>query len=300
MRRAHTWTAGPSSTPTGLLRGPRPRSGRGLRSARLARLVTLTGPGGSGKTRLAEEVAAEARGADRRSDRPCRAASVEAVDLVPGAIGARLGLTSAETLATVLAQLAQLPLLLVLDNLEQLLRIGPAVGELLRGTTALRILATSREPLRISGEHVYLVEPLPVPAADERDPHRLASTPSVALLLDPRPPRACGGDGPGRRGGTPRSRPVARRVAARARDRRPMGRCTGANETVRRRRSRLGPDGAPDRRRRAPPHAPLDHRLEPRPATVPEQGRCAACPGPRAGISMRSGPWAVGTSARRF
>jgi predicted ATPase len=148
------------------------------------RLVTLTGPGGSGKTRLAEEVAAEAEVRSGIPTAVVELAPVEDLDLVPGAIGARLGLTSAETLPAVVAQLADRPLLLVLDNLEQLTDVGPAVTELLRGTMALRILATSRESLRVAGEHVYPVDPLPVPAADERDPERLASTPSVALLLD--------------------------------------------------------------------------------------------------------------------
>jgi predicted ATPase len=72
----------------------------------------------------------------------------------------------------------------LLDNLEQLPELGRDVAHLLQGTTALRVLATSREPLRVAGEHAYPVDPLPVPAADERDPRRLATTPSVALLLD--------------------------------------------------------------------------------------------------------------------
>jgi predicted ATPase/DNA-binding SARP family transcriptional activator len=137
---------------------------------RESRLVTLVGPGGSGKTRLAEEVAADvAAGGVETAVVPL--ASVEDVALVPGAVSARLELGAAESVEALASQLGDRRLLLVLDNLEQVAGAGPAIAGLLHGTTALGVLATSREPLRVSGEQVYAVDPLPVPAA-------------VALLLD--------------------------------------------------------------------------------------------------------------------
>ncbi len=99
-------------------------------------------------------------------------------------ISSRLELGVAESVEVLASELADRPLLLVLDNLEQIPGVGAAVAALLHGTTALRVLATSREPLRVAGEHVYPVDPLPVPPAGERDPQRVAATPSVALLLD--------------------------------------------------------------------------------------------------------------------
>jgi predicted ATPase/DNA-binding SARP family transcriptional activator len=149
-----------------------------------ARLVTLTGPGGSGKTRLAEEVAAEMEARTRVETAVVELVAIDDATLVPGAIAARLGLQPAETLPALVARLADRALLLVIDNLEQIPGVGPTVAGLLRGTTALRVLATSREPLRVAGEQQYAVAPLPVPAADECDADRLAAIPSVVLLVD--------------------------------------------------------------------------------------------------------------------
>jgi predicted ATPase/DNA-binding SARP family transcriptional activator len=153
-----------------------------------SRLVTLTGPGGSGKTRLAEEVAEEMEVRSRTSTAVVELVALDDAALVPGAIATRLGLQPAETLpalvARLLTRLVDRPLLLVLDNLEQIPDIGTLVSGLLRGTTALRVLATSREPLRVAGEQQFAVQPLPVPAADECDPQRLAAIPSIVLLVD--------------------------------------------------------------------------------------------------------------------
>lgn len=142
------------------------------------RLVTLTGPAGAGKTRLAEEVAAEA-GLDAVL---VDLASVDDPGLVPARIAARLGLAIGEPLDVLVARLAHRPLLLVLDNLEHLTGVATTVSSLLRSTSELHILATSREPLHLTGEQQYAVSPLPVPSPEERDAERLAAAASVQLL----------------------------------------------------------------------------------------------------------------------
>ena len=150
---------------------------------RRSRLVTLTGPGGSGKTRLAEEVAADVA-APSGGAAVVELAAVEDAEQVPGAVAARLGVQPAETLDALVARLADRRLLLVLDNLEQIHAVGAVVAGLLDGVPALRVLATSREPLHIAGEQLYAVDPLLVPGPAETDLERLAATPSVALLID--------------------------------------------------------------------------------------------------------------------
>jgi predicted ATPase/DNA-binding CsgD family transcriptional regulator len=136
-----------------------------------ARLVTLTGAGGSGKTRLAIEAARRA----------ASSAGVEAafVDLAPISDPALVK----STVATALGILPVLPqtatealvehlrprrLLLVLDNLEQLLPTGATpVAELLSVAPDLRVLATSRAPLHVRGEHEYRVDPLSEAEAED-------------------------------------------------------------------------------------------------------------------------------------
>ena len=120
------------------------------------RLVTVTGPGGTGKTRLALQVAAELVGTQR-----------DGVFWVPLA-----GLSDPELLTSELAQtigarddlaafLRGKELLLLLDNFEHLLDGAPAVARLLASSSALRVLVTSRAPLRVSGEREFRLEPLP-------------------------------------------------------------------------------------------------------------------------------------------
>ena len=131
------------------------------------RLVTVTGPGGAGKTRLAGEVAA--RVADRFTDGVwlVELAPIRDPALVPAALAAALGvreqagLSSADALTRVLGRQQ---LLLVLDNCEHV--IGAAAelcAGLLLGCDDLRVLATSREPLRVAGEARYRLPPLALP-----------------------------------------------------------------------------------------------------------------------------------------
>ncbi len=128
------------------------------------RLVTLTGLGGTGKTRLSVGVAEAV--AARFGDGVVfvELAPLRDPALVPAAVAAAVGVAeNAGTTAAdaVKAHLAEKTLLLVLDNLEQLLPAAAAfVGDLIRGGDGLRILISSREPLRIAGEQEYQVPPL--------------------------------------------------------------------------------------------------------------------------------------------
>ncbi|MFC7388069.1 AfsR/SARP family transcriptional regulator [Sphaerisporangium rhizosphaerae] len=124
------------------------------------RLVTLTGPGGVGKTRLALEVARARTDAD--GPWLVEIAGLHTPDLLTATIAAALGLPAAASADQLAGMLAGRELLIVLDNCEHLL--APAamlVHTLLARCGGVRILATSREPLGITGEAVYEVPPLP-------------------------------------------------------------------------------------------------------------------------------------------
>jgi predicted ATPase len=129
------------------------------------RLITLTGPGGVGKSRLAIE--AGGRLASRFPDgvRFVDLTSVRAADLVPAAIAAGLGLnTSGDRLVgDVVSYLRTKRLLLILDNFEQVTAGAPVVADLLAACPGLVVLVTSRTVLRLSGECELAVPPLPVP-----------------------------------------------------------------------------------------------------------------------------------------
>ena len=125
------------------------------------RLVTLTGPGGTGKTRLALAVAHALAPELRDGAVFVDLASVTDPDLVLPTVAQALELPAADD---VLVAIRDRSLLLVLDNLEQLGAATQPVAELLAAGQRVRALATSRTPLRLSGEHEYPVPPLPTPA----------------------------------------------------------------------------------------------------------------------------------------
>jgi predicted ATPase/transcriptional regulator with XRE-family HTH domain len=141
------------------------------------RLVTLTGPGGVGKTRLALQVAGQVGAAFPAGAFAAELAPVTDRDGVCRAIGRALGLPDEGRLipATLVASLGGKSLLLVLDNFEHLLDAAPLVAELLRGASRLKVLATSRAALRLSGEQEFPVPPLPVP-----DPAHLPALEALA------------------------------------------------------------------------------------------------------------------------
>ena len=125
------------------------------------RLVTIAGPGGAGKSRLALEIAGKA--AVGQAVHLVGLASISDPELVPAAIGRTIGVreSSGQPLAERIGEaLAGTHTLLVLDNLEHLPTAAEHVARLLDQAPDLQILTTSRLPLRLSGEHVVPLEPL--------------------------------------------------------------------------------------------------------------------------------------------
>ncbi|MEV8506319.1 BTAD domain-containing putative transcriptional regulator [Actinoplanes sp. NPDC051475] len=152
-------------------------------------LLTLTGVGGAGKTRLAEEAARRLLGS--YPDGVWFADLVRVADprRVADAVAAALGLDPAagpDPLRTLTGRLAPRTLLLILDNCEHLLTAcADLVGAVRRTCPGVTLLATSREPLHAPGEVTFRVPSLTVPGpADWGDPGRLATLPSVRLFLD--------------------------------------------------------------------------------------------------------------------
>jgi predicted ATPase/class 3 adenylate cyclase/Flp pilus assembly protein TadD len=134
------------------------------------RLLTLTGPGGSGKSRLAIQVANETLDEFRNGVVFVALAPVTDARLVASTIAQPLGIKEipgrpiADSLQDYLRGRS---LLLVLDNFEQVIAAAPLVAQLLTGCGQLKVLITSREALRINGEHEYPVPPLPLPDLTE-------------------------------------------------------------------------------------------------------------------------------------
>jgi predicted ATPase/DNA-binding SARP family transcriptional activator len=151
------------------------------------RLVTLTGPGGSGKTRLAMEAARQLL--DQFQGAVWFAPLQELADpeLILGAVVEGLGLRPApqtEPIDQAAALLSRQPSLLVVDNLEHLLEEGSrAVATLLARVPTLTCLVTSRQTLGLSGERDLFVGPLPTPTA-AATPEELVACASVQLLVD--------------------------------------------------------------------------------------------------------------------
>ena len=151
------------------------------------RLVNLTGPGGVGKTRLALRVAEDL--ADRLPDGVAFVplAPVTDPDLVLPTIAGVLGVHTAAdrpVIEQVVAALHDRPLLLLLDNVEQVIDVAPVLVTLLAACPRLTLLVTSRALLRVSGEYVVTVPPLGLPVMDRGDAAKvIAGCEAVQLFV---------------------------------------------------------------------------------------------------------------------
>ncbi|MBW3660619.1 MAG: tetratricopeptide repeat protein [Gemmatimonadetes bacterium] len=151
-----------------------------------ARIVTLVGPGGTGKTRLALQAAAEVLDAFEDGVFLVNFAPIHDPALVPGEIlrvwDARPEAEESERDALVRV-LEDRETLLVLDNFEQVTRATPLIADLLHAASDLATLVTSQAALRLQGEHEVPVPPLPTPDPRDPDPERLAANEAVSLFV---------------------------------------------------------------------------------------------------------------------
>ncbi len=150
------------------------------------RLLTLVGPPGIGKTRLGLHVAGQLQ--SRCHDGICFVALAPLRDprlvLPTIALALRVQSRAGQHLPEALAEALQgRRMLLLLDNCEHVLAAAPELAELLRVLPLLRVLATSRAALHISGEHLFAVPPLPPPDLNTSSPGELAENPAVQLFL---------------------------------------------------------------------------------------------------------------------
>ena len=153
-----------------------------------ARLVTLIGPGGSGKTRLALEFAARRHAASPDLHFFVDLTPITDAALAPVSIATVLGVreVAGEALQDTLARhIGDREVVLVLDNLEQISAVGSVIAELLAASPGLRVLATSRAPLHVRGEHQYPLAPLRLPGpAELASLDDLAEVEAVKLFVE--------------------------------------------------------------------------------------------------------------------
>jgi len=291
----------PAAEPDGGM--PRPLGallGRGPELARLhellddpaCRLVTLVGPGGIGKTRLAVEIAATRRG--RHHDGGVFVSFVgtvpgrpeEAADLMIAKLAGALGVSLAvprDPLELLADHLAGSQLLLVLDNLEQLRDAVEVLAEVLRRGPGVQVLATSRRRLGLGAEWLVEVPGLPYPPEGDPDPDR-----HEAVQLFQERARLVR---PGFREGADRREVARLPPAGRRAARRRAGRALGALGDARgdRRPARRRPGSVKHhraRRRAAPPEPALGDRLV---LAAAHRGRTAGA-GPPVGAAGRLRP----------
>jgi len=152
------------------------------------RLITLTGPGGTGKTRLAVQAAADAISSFPAGIRFVNLAPLSDAKLVVSAIAQALGIRESPGKALIEAAKEHLAglgrMLLVLDNFEQVAAAAEELSEILDACPALKAMVTSRTVLRVYGEREFSVPPLPLPEPDTQlSPGRLLDFPAIALFV---------------------------------------------------------------------------------------------------------------------
>ncbi len=152
------------------------------------RLLTLTGPGGSGKTRLAIRIAGELAAELADGVAFAGLASISDPAFVLPAVAQALGVREAgdrPLVEQLVAMLRERDLLLVLDNVEQVVEAAPQVADLLVAAPTLKVLATSRVPLHLAAEHRFLVPPLSLPTSSaSRSIEDLGQSEAVSLFVD--------------------------------------------------------------------------------------------------------------------
>ncbi|HVA92303.1 MAG TPA: tetratricopeptide repeat protein [Chloroflexota bacterium] len=153
------------------------------------RLLTLTGFGGVGKTRLALELAARLQSDFADGVKLIALDAIGEGSLVNSAIAQALGVREApgqSAQTSLIAALRERAMLLIVDNFEQVTAAAPLVAELVGACPRLRLLVTSRAPLRLRAEHTYLVEPLAIPeqvVTEVAPVAELLAIPAVALFV---------------------------------------------------------------------------------------------------------------------
>ncbi len=152
-----------------------------------SRLITVTGPGGIGKTRLAVELASRLEASFRQGVTFIELDAVQHAELIPLAIARALDIPGRVTDAeqTIVDWLSLEERLLVLDNFERVMDAAPLVSHLLRSCPFIRVLVTSRvAPLRLTGERIVVVGPLAFPAAhDPPDFQSVSESPAAHYFL---------------------------------------------------------------------------------------------------------------------
>jgi hypothetical protein len=150
-----------------------------------SRLVTLTGPGGVGKTTLALKVAEELSPGFEDGVWFVEVSRVPEENLLPAAIARQLHITESPLTSvtdTLISRLAKAHSLLILDGCEHLIdAVAKLADQLLQGTVELKILATTREWMSIREEHLVQLSPLAVPGLEVRSVEAIAAYDSVAL-----------------------------------------------------------------------------------------------------------------------